>query len=163
MNIQESLDRLAKVKGRRQAVIDSLVEETVGLLQSTLGYFAVMNDAEDVLTMLGWSKSAMGACAVIDKPIVYPIEDTGLWGDAVRERAAVITNDYHNLVKPTKKGYPEGHVRVVRHMNVPVWVGDHIAGVLGVGNKETDYTQEEAEMMVEFARQAWPIVQKAKE
>ncbi len=44
------------------------------------------------------------------KPIVYPIEKTGLWGDGVHEKRPVVTNDYKSLVRPTKKGYPAGHV-----------------------------------------------------
>jgi hypothetical protein len=125
---------------------------------STLSYFATMNSAENVLTMIGWSKSAMGNCSMIDKPIVYRIEETGLWGDAVRERKAVITNDYKNLVKPTKKGYPEGHVNVVRHMNIPVFEGNRIAMVVGVGNKATEYTQEDARNMTAFMAEVWKIL-----
>ena len=31
---------------------------------------------------------------MIDKPIVYQVKDTGLWGEAIRQRIPVITNDY---------------------------------------------------------------------
>ena len=162
--MDKALEKLASMnKARRQAIADVLVEEAVRVMQSTMGYFAVMNDAEDVLTMLGWSKSAMGACAMMDKPIVYPIEETGLWGDAVRERRAVVTNDYPASKKPTKKGYPEGHVKVARHINVPVWDGEHIVGVLGVGNKENDYSDADAAMMQELANRSWIYIKRARE
>jgi two-component system phosphate regulon sensor histidine kinase PhoR len=162
--MEKALEKIAGMsKPRRQAVVDVLVEETVRVMQSTIGYFAVMNDAEDVLTMLGWSKSAMSACAMMDKPIVYPIEETGLWGDAVRERKAVVTNDYAAAKKPTKKGYPGGHVKVTRHINVPVWEGQHIVGVLGVGNKATDYSDADAEAMQELANRSWVYVKRARE
>jgi GAF domain-containing protein len=162
--MEKAIEKLAGMtKARKQAVVDALVEESVRVMQSTIGYFAVMNDSEDVLTMLGWSKSAMGACSMIDKPIVYPIEETGLWGDAVRERKAVVTNDYAGCKKPTKKGYPEGHIKVVRHMNVPVWENDHIAGVLGVGNKETNYTDADAQTLQDLANRAWEFVKRARE
>jgi GAF domain-containing protein len=162
--MQQALEKLASMKNsRRQKVIDALVEEAIRCMKSQIGYFASMNDAEDVLTMLGWSKTAMAACTMIDKPIVYPLEETGLWGDAVRERKPVITNNYANCSKPTKKGYPEGHVRVVHHVNVPVWEADHIAGVLGVGNKAEPYTDEEAKLLEDLAKQAWPYIKQAKE
>lgn len=162
--MEQALEKLSKMgKARRQAVADTLVEEAVRVLECEIGYFAVMNDAEDVLTMLGWSKSAMQACAMMDKPIVYPLEETGLWGDAVRERGAVITNDYQGLSKPTKKGYPSGHVTVQRHMNVPVWDGDHIAGVLGVGNRPAEFTAADAATLQELANRAWPHVKAARE
>jgi len=162
--MEQAIERLSKMgKARRQSVIDALVEEAVRTLGSTLGYFAMMNETEDVLTMIGWSKSAMSACAMIDKPIVYPIEETGLWGDAVRERKPVVTNDYAGSKKPTKKGYPEGHVKIVRHVNVPVWDGDHIAGVLGVGNKADDYSAADAQRLQELANRAWAYVKGARE
>jgi GAF domain-containing protein len=162
--MEKALEKLASMnKARRQAAADVLVEEAVRIMQSTMGYFAVMNDTEDVLTMVGWSKSAMGACAMMDKPIVYPMEETGLWGDAVRERKAVVTNDYAGSKKPTKKGYPEGHVKLTRHINVPVWDGEHIVGVLGVGNKETDYSDADAEMLQELANRSWAYLKRARE
>ena len=117
-----------------------------------------MNDDEDILTMIGWSKTAMDACSSIDKPIVYLLEETGLWGDAVRERQPVITNDYKNLQKPTKKGYPEGHVNVIRHMNIPVFQGDKIVAVCGVGNKEAEYTQSDGEMLIAFMDSVYPVL-----
>ena len=162
--MEQAIERLSKMgKARRQSVIDVLVEEAVRALGSTLGYFAVMNETEDVLTMIGWSKTAMHACSMIDKPIVYPIEETGLWGDAVRERKPVVTNDYAGSKKPTKKGYPEGHVKIIRHVNVPVWDGDHIAGVLGVGNKADNYSAADAQLLQELANRAWAHVKTARE
>jgi len=60
--MEQAIERLSKMgKARRSAVIDALVEESVRALGSTIGYFAVMNDSEDVLTMLGWSKSAIAS------------------------------------------------------------------------------------------------------
>ena len=44
--------------------------------------------------MHAWSKTAMKECAIIDKPIHYPVVTTGLWGEAVRQRKPVFTNDY---------------------------------------------------------------------
>ena len=131
------------------------------LTDSKIAYLATMNDSEDVLTMLGWSKSAMAACMMIDKPIVYPLEQTGLWGDCVRQRQAVITNDYEASESPTKKGYPDDHVQVVRHMNVPMWDGGKIVGLIGVGNKVGEYTDEDAQKLQAFANEAWPRIRAA--
>ena len=122
---------------------------------STLSYFATMDATEKVLTMVGWSKSAMIHCRMIDKPIIYKIENTGLWGDAVRERKPVITNDYAGLKKPTKKGYPDGHVHVRRHMNLPILEGQHIVMVVGVGNKTNEYTLDDAKALNTFMDAAW--------
>ena len=160
--LKKSLDKVSLMDGLKKVhVALTLVEEACILTQSKLSYFAVMNDAEDVLTMLNWSKTAMHECKAMDQPIVYPIEKTGLWGDCVRERKPVVTNDYKSLVKDTKKGYPAGHVDVVRHFNIPVTIDGKIKGVLGVGNKETDYTQDDVDTLLKFTADSWNIFSNA--
>ena len=104
--------------GFLQQITDFVLESAVALTNSKIGYLAFMNEDESVLTMHSWSKSAMQQCAIIDKPIVYAVVNTGLWGEAVRQRRPVITNDYQ-APNPLKKGHPEGHVKVLRHMNAP--------------------------------------------
>lgn len=141
-----------------KAMMNVLMEEATKLTSSKLAYFATMSDDEEVLTMVGWSMSAMENCKLIAKPIVYLLEDTGLWGDCVRERKPVITNDYKNLSKPTKKGYPGGHVDVVKHMNVPLTINNKIVAVLGVGNKDADYTSTDANTLIDFLGQVWPTI-----
>ena len=79
------------------------------LTKSKIGYLAFANEDETVLTMHSWSKEAMAECAVADKPIVYPVESTGLWGEAVRQRRPIVTNDYA-ADNAWKKGLPVGHV-----------------------------------------------------
>ena len=108
-----------------QEITDFAQEAAVRLTGSKIGYLAFMNEDETVLTMHSWSKSAMDQCAIIDKPIHYPVETTGLWGEAVRQRKPVITNDY-SAANPLKKSYPQGHVQVIRHLNVPVFDGERI-------------------------------------
>lgn len=158
-NVQKSVDRVKLYAGKSLDELKNAINrESCSLTGSTLGYFATIDPTEKVLTMIGWSNSAMMNCSMIDKPIVYQVVDTGLWGDAVRERKAVITNDYKGLVKATKKGYPVGHVNVVKHMNLPVIEGGKIVLVIGVGNKSADYTAADASFLSEFAAAAWPLL-----
>jgi two-component system, sensor histidine kinase and response regulator len=133
------------------------LENAILATRSAIGYIAFVNDDETVLTMHYWSKSAMRECAVIDKPIVYPLADTGLWGEAVRQRKPVITNDYE-APNPLKKGMPEGHVALVRHLNVPIFDGDKIVAVAGVGNKQSDYDDEDAVEMTLIMDSMWRML-----
>jgi PAS domain S-box-containing protein len=135
------------------------LEEAVRLTRSRIGYLAFMNEDETVLTMHAWSKTAMAQCAVIDMPIDYPVETTGLWGEAVRQRRPVITNDYA-APNPWKKGYPEGHVAVQRHMNVPVIDGDRVVAVAGVGNKQEPYDESDVRQLTLLAESMWRLIQR---
>ncbi|MBM3891698.1 MAG: HAMP domain-containing protein, partial [Verrucomicrobia bacterium] len=135
----EALVKLAQMEDAPlKELTDFALEEAVRLTRSQIGYLAFMNEDETVLTMHAWSKTAMEQCAIQDKPLIYPVVTTGLWGEAVRQRKPVITNDYP-APNPLKKGTPEGHVPVRRHMNVPVFDGEKIVAVAGVGNKEEPY------------------------
>lgn len=140
---------------------DFAMEAGVSLTGSTIGYLAFMNEDETVLTMHAWSKTAMAECAISDKPIVYPVETTGLWGEAVRQRQPVITNDYE-APNPAKKGYPEGHVRVKRHMNVPVFDGDRIVAVAGVGNKPEPYDETDVAQLRLLMDAMWRLIHRRK-
>jgi PAS domain S-box-containing protein len=138
-------------------IIAEVVEDSIRLTGSTIGYLATMNEDESVMTMQYWSKSAHESCTVIDKPIVYPIEKTGLWGEAVRQRKPIVTNDYA-ADSPFKRGTPPGHVRLVRHVNIPVFDGDHIVAIAGVGNKEVNYDEGDIRQLQILMQGWWQIV-----
>lgn len=157
--VQASMTRLGRMASMPvDQFKDAITREACSLTNSTLSYFATVNDEQDALSMIGWSKSAMVNCTMIDKPIDYKLVDTGLWGDAIRERKPVITNDYKSLIKPTKKGYPAGHVNVRRHMNLPIFEDGKICLVIGVGNKMEEYTNEDAKVLEELMTAIWPFL-----
>ena len=135
------------------------VEGAGAVTGSPLGCLAFLSEDESVMTMYAWSESAMKECALREKPIVYPVEKTGLWGEAVRQRRPVITNDYA-APNPQKKGYPEGHPKIVRHMNVPVFDGDRIVLVAGVANRPSDYTENEVRELTLLMQGLWHVLKR---
>jgi two-component system phosphate regulon sensor histidine kinase PhoR len=153
-----ALLQLSEMSGARlQEITDYVLEAAVTLTRSTIGYLAFASEDESVLTMHSWSHTAMDQCAIIDKPLVYPVATTGLWGEAVRQRKPVITNDYQ-AASPLKKGYPEGHVAMTRHMNVPVFDGERIVAVAGVGNKEEPYDDSDVMQLRLLMDDMWRIL-----
>ena len=141
-------------KATLKEITDFVLEEGVRLTKSQIGYLAFMNEDETVLTMQAWSKTAMEQCAVMDKPMDYPLETTGLWGEAVRQRRPMITNDYA-VPNLCKKGYPSGHVEIRRHLNIPVFDGDHIVAVAGVGNKDEEYDESDVRQLTLLMNGMW--------
>ena len=71
----------------------------------------------------------------------------GLWGEALRQRKPIITNDYSSP-DSMKKGQPEGHVKIIRHMNVPVLDQGRIVIIAGVGNKEEFYDDSDVRQLI---------------
>jgi len=154
----EALLRLNQMTDASLSEIASFtMDEAVRLTESRVGYLAFVNDEQTMLTMYAWSQQAMAECAIQDKPLDYELGSTGLWGEAVRQRKPIITNDYA-APNPWKKGYPEGHVPIVRHMNVPIIEGDKVVAVAGVGNKETDYDEADVRQLTLLTTGMWRII-----
>lgn len=140
-------------------ITDFVLDQAVRLTSSTIGYLAFTNDDETELAMHSWSKEAMKQCAISDKPLVYSLEKTGLWGEAVRQRKPIICNDYL-APNPYKKGYPVGHIKLVRHMNIPVFEGERIVAVAGVGNKKGEYDETDIRQLTLLMKAMWSIIQR---
>ncbi len=156
----EALVALNNMTGANESELTHFAMETaVRLTGSTIGYIAFMNEDETALSMYAWSTQAMRECAIVDRPIVYPVASTGLWGEAVRQRKAIITNDYA-APNPRKKGMPDGHVHVTRHMNAPTFDGSRIVILAGVGNKPTDYGDDDVRQLSLLMSGLWSIVRR---
>jgi len=144
------------------ALTEFALEEAIKLTQSDIGYLAFLNKDETQLTIHTGSRQAMNQCGVSDEKLVYPVEETGLWGDAVKTREAVIINDYDNYNSPQKKGYPQGHVKISCFMSIPVFDGKKIIAVAGVGNKNENYNESDVRQLQLMMDGMWKIIQRKK-
>jgi len=142
-------------------ITDFTLEEGIRLTGSSIGYIAFFDEDKKELKMHSWSKGSLEHCAITDKPIIYPLEKTGLWGEAVRQRKPIVTNDY-SAPNPFKKGYPKGHVHLLRHMNIPVFDGQRIVMLAGVGNKKEDYDESDVNQLSLLMSGMWRIIQRKK-
>ncbi|CCK78637.1 cache domain-containing protein [Desulfobacula toluolica] len=136
------------------------LEQAIKLTQSDIGYLAFLNDDETQLTMHTWSEETMKQCEIIDKKLVYQVDEIGMWGEAARRRKTVIINDYDNLKSPAKKGYPHGHVKISRMMSIPICDNEKIVALAGVGNKHENYNESDVRQLQLMMDGMWRIIQK---
>jgi signal transduction histidine kinase/CheY-like chemotaxis protein len=87
-----------------------------------------------------------------------PADQAGAWAEAVRQRRAVIHNDFESL--NGRKGLPEGHIPLIRELVLPIIRNETIVAVIGIANKPQDYTQEDLEIIERFADYAWDIIER---
>lgn len=138
-------------------IADAALEAIVAMTSSEVGYIYYMNEDETKLTLHAWSKNVMEQCSVPDPPKVYKVAATGLWGEAVRQRKPVITNDYES--SPYRNGLPSGHVPISRHLNIPVFGTDgHIVAIAGVGNKQNEYEDADVRIMQLIMDGMWSVI-----
>ncbi|WNY27642.1 GAF domain-containing protein [Methanolapillus ohkumae] len=159
---QEVLLTLKKMSASPlQEIVDFVREEAVRLSKSKIGYLAFPTPDELTLIMHSWSQTSVKECSIDEnnRPYVYPLHSTGIWGEAVRQRKPLILNDY-TMSNPLKKGYPKGHVTLYRYMHVPIMDGGRVVIVAGVGNKETDYNDSDVLHLTLLMEGLWELIQK---
>jgi PAS domain S-box-containing protein len=156
----EALWQLSRMtEASLQQIADFTLEEGVRLTRSQVGYLGFMDEHETVLNVRSWSRNVMEQCRIKDKPMDFPLETAGLWGEAVRQRQPVITNDYQ-ATNPCKKGCPEGHLIIKRHLNLPVFDRGRIVAVAGVGNKAAPYDDTDVRQLTLLLNGMWRLIQR---
>ncbi|OGV69114.1 MAG: hypothetical protein A3K19_25030 [Lentisphaerae bacterium RIFOXYB12_FULL_65_16] len=120
--------------------LDYALEQAIRLTGSKIGYIYHYHEDRQEFVLNTWSKDVMPQCSVADPQTCYALGKTGIWGEAVRQRRAIIVNDFQ-AAHPLKRGYPQGHVELLKFMTVPIFKGMNIVGVVGLGNKESNYSE----------------------
>ena len=139
-----------------QVVLTSGVDLAVALTGSRIGYVHYVNDDDDTLELGTWSTSTSGFCtAVFDRH--YPLSVAGVWADTARTRGPQVHNDYPSV--PDRRGLPDGHAPVRRHLGVCALDGAGLPRVLlGVGNKESDYDSDDVSVAQQVVDAIWVVV-----
>jgi PAS domain S-box-containing protein len=138
-------------------LLTKTLDEAEALTGSNIAFYHFVDLDKKQLNLHAWStRTADQSCKVQGIGTHYYLPQAGVWADCIVERRAVIHNDYASL--PHRKGMPAGHVEVVRELIVPVFQGDTIIAILGIGNKPKDYNDRDVEAVSQLANLSWDIV-----
>jgi PAS domain S-box-containing protein len=157
-NRLRSLVRILQYRAESvQDFLDYAVEEAIGLTGSKIGYIYHYHEEREEFILNTWSKDVMDECSITDQPTVYKLEKTGIWGEAVRQRKPIMLNDFQ-AENPLKKGYPKGHAPIHKFMTLPLFAGGKIVAVVGMANKETNYTETDILQLELLMDGVWKVV-----
>ncbi len=141
-----------------EALLQKALDSICNLLDSPIGFFHFVNPDQKTISLQQWSTATKEVfCKAPGRGMNYLIDDAGVWVDCIRERKPVIHNHYNDL--PHKKGLPDGHAKVERELVVPVIRDNKIVAILGVGNKQVDYNESDANFVEFVADVTWEIVE----
>ncbi|EKD27275.1 MAG: hypothetical protein ACD_79C00773G0002 [uncultured bacterium] len=133
------------------------LDEAEKLTASTIGFFHFLEPDQKTLSLQTWSTNTLkNMCKSTGKGSHYSVDLAGVWVDCIKERKAVIHNDYSGLSH--KKGLPEGHAKIIRELVVPIFHDNLIVAIIGVGNKTTDYDEKDVNNLTDFSNMVWDIV-----
>ena len=142
--------------------LDHALEEVIKLTGSDFGYIYFYSEQKHQFTLNSWSNGVMEGCEVQQHKTIYDLDSTGFWGEAVRQKKAIMLNDFA-AQHPLKKGLPEGHVQLKRFLTVPVIIDDSIVAVVGVANKDSDYLDSDVMQLTLFMDAVWKIVNRKRD
>ncbi|WFN34159.1 PocR ligand-binding domain-containing protein [Methanogenium sp. S4BF] len=139
--------------------MDYAIEEITRITGSQYGYIAFVSENEDCLSIYSWSQQSLKDCRIKEQQKEYPLEETGIWGDAVRTRQVTIVNDFEAAVRNRKK-LPEGHVHLTRYLGVPIFDKEKIVILAGAANKKTGYDDADVRQITLLMNGLWEIVKR---
>jgi len=142
-----------------QDFVDYALNEAIALTESKIGYIYFYDEERREFTLNTWSRDVMKECTIQEAQTVYSLEKTGIWGEAVRQRRPIVVNDF-SAPHPLKKGYPEGHAALRKYATVPVVSSGQIVAVVGVANKESDYTDTDVLQLTLLMDSVWKEVER---
>ena len=134
---------------------DYVLEKTVYLTESNIGFFHQVADDQKTIILTTWNSEALKNCTA-NYDIHYSIDHAGNWVDCVRFKRPVIYNDFPN--SPNRKGLPEGHTPLKRFMSIPVMDGEKVRFIFGVGNKTEDYDEHDVAQLQLVANEMHKII-----
>lgn len=134
------------------------LEMVEDLTHSLISFIHFVNDDEKTIELVTWSHRTLeNYChAVYDTH--YPSTQAGLWADALRQRKAIIINDYLNCTD--KRGLPKDHAPLHRFISYPVIEEGKVVMLCGIGNKALDYDDQDLETLQFVANEVWRLVQR---
>ena len=145
-----------------QDLLDFTLNAAIELTGSKIGYIYHYDERKKEFALNSWSKAVMKECEVMEPHTLYQLNNTGLWGEAVRQRKAIVDNDFQTA-SPLKKGYPQGHVALKKYLTIPVFFDHQIVAVVGVANKESDYSEMDILQLTLMMDSVWKIVKRAQD
>ena len=143
--------------------LDELLQFTLDEIQlltgGTIGFFHFVLDDQETLWLQAWSTNTIqNMCSAEGKHSHYNLSEAGVWADCVRLRRPVVHNDFASV--EGRKGTPEGHAPILREMSVPIFRNEQVVAIMGIGNKPSNFTQKDVELVSTLADFSWDIIER---
>ncbi|HTU57723.1 MAG TPA: GAF domain-containing protein, partial [Polyangiales bacterium] len=133
------------------AIVRRVIEQAMEVARSPLGYLYFVDNAQKTMTLAAWRDGSRPQVVMADSE-PQPIGRAMMLSECVRGKHATWTNDIAR--KPQNDGLPD----LTRFMAVPMVSGDEVVAVLGVGNREANYSEEDQRVLAALADGVWRVL-----
>lgn len=160
IGLEAVLELNERTYGSIEEIIEFAFRQMIRLTKSSFGYLA-FDDQEGMLYIVNSSGAPESAYSTKRLTDGLDRETIGFWGEAVRRRRPVISNDYRES-NPEQRGVPARYSNIIRYMNVPIFNRNKVMLVAGMGNKRTNYTTSDLRQLNLLAQGMWRLIQRKK-
>ena len=145
--------------GSLEELAQTAIDKIEHLTKSQIAFFHFIEDNQETVRLQFWSSNTLSIhCSVDASQQHYPLSQAGVWTDCVEQKKTVIYNDFPAV--SGQKGTPDGHPPLQKIMTTPVFREGMIVAVLGLGNKTTDYNQDDINLATMTADMTYDFIQR---
>lgn len=153
----ESLFRISNLStNSTQELLDFALHEAITLTKSKIGYIYFYNEETKQFTLNTWSNEETTEHSILNAQTTYELDETGFWGDAVRQRKSIIFNN-NDSNNPRIKEILGSHVTLNTLLTIPIFSDNKIVAVAGVANKSNYYDQSDVRQLTLLMDNVWKI------
>ncbi|MDP3682531.1 MAG: PAS domain S-box protein, partial [Ignavibacteria bacterium] len=139
----------------------AILDEVEDITDSKFGFYHFVDQDEGSISFMAWSTNTMTkADGVLSEQNPSSIEKKGVWLECLQQRSPIIHNE-PELITPYDEKI-KTHLQVFRELAIPVIRKDKIVSILGLGNKSSNYTLGDLEMVSKLAYLVWDMVENKK-
>ena len=87
-------------------------------------------------------------------------EMASIWDECVKKKEPLLYNNFEFLDKMNR--FPDGHIPVTKMLLFPIVREDNVVAVMGIGNKDADYTKKDVETVSLISDSLWNVIYRKK-
>jgi PAS domain S-box-containing protein len=134
------------------AIVRRVIDQAADTTGSPLAYLYFVDPARKTIALAAWRDRSQPLATMVNAE-ARPLARAGLFTECVRARHATSSNDLTR--KPQQDGLPD----LQRYLAVPMIAGDETVAVLGVGNREAGYGEEDQRNLSALSDGVWRVLQ----
>lgn len=141
-----------------QELLDSAIEQAVGLTRSEIGYIHILDGQEKNILNTMWSKDTehfMARCNLT----MQDLEEAGLWRECILKRVKIFRN-HRGL--GDENSSRQTSAQNIRQLCVPIFDEAKLVAIVGVLHKQADYDKTDARQLSLYFNHTWDILQQKK-
>ncbi|NMC54271.1 MAG: PAS domain S-box protein [Chloroflexi bacterium] len=135
-----------------EELLQSALRFAEELTGSQVSYYHFLEPQKEIISLRTWSRRTLEerAAGILDP---FQLSTIGRWADCIARRQAVVHNHGPSLIL-------QGQPILARELVVPVFRNEQIVAILGVGNKETDYSETDVQILTQLADFSWDAIER---